>query len=166
MDFLWIIATILIASFFWGFFKGGGSGAAKHLRYLKSLPIPTLPQPIPEGFQIYAKELPLAGSKYKSNNKIEFATGKYRSLRLEREPDNAKDPNAILVIGECTDDEFELGYLPKDLAAQIAKSNLFSVVQPRLLRVYVGDRGDGYVNIQYQLIGPKADKPRFDAAAC
>lgn len=124
-----------------------------------------LPQPIPPGFQIFAKDLPLAGAQYLPSHKLDFANSSQQTLRLEREPDNPKDPNAIRIIGDCADDDYLLGYLPRDIAAQIARSGLFHAIQPRLVKIFIGQRGDGFVGIQYQLIGPKASKRQFDAAA-
>lgn len=121
-----------------------------------------LPQPIPPGFQIYVKNVPLAGSNYRRKNKLAFAESSNHTLRLEPEPDNPKDPNAIQVIGDCADDDYVLGYLPKDMAAQVIQSGLLNQIQPRLMRIYIGERGDGYVEIWFQLIGPKAEKKTFD----
>lgn len=122
-----------------------------------------LPEPIPPGFQIYAKSLPLAGSNYRRKNKLLFAESSRQTLCLLREPDNPKDKNAIQIIGECTEGNYELGYLPRDIAKQINDSGLFDVVLPRLCKIYIGERNDGYVDISYQLIGPKSDKKKFDS---
>lgn len=86
-------------------------------------------------------------------------------MRLEREPDNPKDANAIQVIGLCDDDEYVLGYLPRDVAAHVTRSGLLEQIQPRLMRIYIGERGDGYVEISYQLIGPKSEMRTFKQSA-
>lgn len=41
-------------------------------------------------------------------------------LRLEREPDNKYDPNAVKVCALCGDTWKQIGYLPKDVAGEVS----------------------------------------------
>lgn len=43
-------------------------------------------------------------------------------LRLEREPDNKFDPNAVKVCALCGDTWKQIGYLPKDVAGEVSSA--------------------------------------------
>jgi hypothetical protein len=45
----------------------------------------------------------------------------HQLLMLRREPDNAYDPNAVAVFARFSGDEFQIGYLPALLAADLAE---------------------------------------------
>lgn len=117
--------------------------------------------PIPKGYQIYAARFPIAGMHLRKNEVAAFVQGNNQSLELLREPDNAHDANAIKLIGVMDTIKVTLGYLPKELASQIVTTGLFDVVRPRLDRFYVGH--NSFVEIQYQVIGPKVEKNKFDS---
>jgi hypothetical protein len=117
--------------------------------------------PIPKGFQIFEGRLPVAGISYRKGAASAFANSDNHCLRFEREPSNVHDPNAIKIIGIAQAGEFFIGYVPKEIAEQIAVTNLFDFIQPRLARIYIGH--DGFIDILYQLIGPKSKKSEFDA---
>lgn len=115
---------------------------------------------IPEGFQIYTERPDIAGLSYKKAGAIRFANGVKQELRFEREPENKHDANAIKVIGVFGSNSECIGYVPKELSEQIIGSGLFELVKPRLRRIFVGS--SDYIDINYQILGPKADKPTFD----
>lgn len=117
--------------------------------------------PIPSGYQIYAGHLPIAGIKYRKQDAIKFANSSNQELGLEREPNNEHDPNAIKLIGISGSNKYFMGYIPKDLSEQIVSTGLFDSVKPRLSRIYVGK--NDFIDIQYQIIGPKTNKKQFDA---
>lgn len=117
--------------------------------------------PIPSGYQIYAPNVPVAGIQYRKDEAMRFAKSSNQELDLQREPTNEQDSNAIKLIGVSGSSNYFIGYLPKELSAQIGGTGLFDVVKPRLARVYVGE--NGFLDIQYQIIGPKAEKKKFDA---
>lgn len=50
--------------------------------------------------------------------------------------------------------------MPKELSAQINGSDLFENVKARLGRIYISK--NGFLEIQYQVIGPKTEKQKFD----
>ena len=117
--------------------------------------------PIPTGYQIYANNLPIAGIQYRKADAIKFAKSSNQELSLQREPNNERDSNAIKLIGVSGSSNYFIGYLPKELSEQIISTGLFESVKPRLARIYVGK--NDFLDIQYQVIGPKADKKKFDA---
>lgn len=83
----------------------------------------------PEGkkFVSYLPDVQVSGTSRRKKEVEEFIFGKKRQVRLEREPDNPHDHNAIQVYGSWMtpdgerEEEF-LGYIEKDIAADIAKS--------------------------------------------
>lgn len=116
---------------------------------------------IPTGYQIFAKNLPVAGLALRKNEAMQFASASQQTLRLEREQTNPSDKNAIKLIGVAGKSNYHLGYLPKELSAQIIGTQLVDSVVPRLMRIYVGTTD--FIEIQYQILGPKSAKKSFDA---
>ena len=113
-------------------------------------------QPIPAGFQIYEERLEAAGVQFYKAQATAFARNG-GALEFQREPHNPHDANAIALVG-CYKGWFSLkreviGHVPKEVAAQLAKSGLAAQVRPRLLKTWIGDTG--YVEIMFQIIGPK-----------
>ncbi|RLB24349.1 MAG: hypothetical protein DRG73_04015 [Deltaproteobacteria bacterium] len=120
-------------------------------------------QPIPEGFHIYEDRLEVAGVSFRKNDAAAFAKSKHLWLELEREQENKHDKNAIRVIG-CSKGLFGtkrrfIGYVPKDVAKKIVEGGFWGKVRPRLLKTYVG--AGGFVEILFQLLGPKGQKFQF-----
>ncbi len=116
--------------------------------------------PIPNGYQIFAKNLPVAGIQHRKDEAIRFANSSNQELSLQREPRNEFDVNAIKLIGVSGSCNYFIGYLPKELSAQIIGTGLFESVKARLGRIYISK--NDFLDIQYQVIGPKADKKKFD----
>ena len=63
----------------------------------------------------------------------EFINGSAQKVVLEKEPDNGYDPNAIKVIGKWKDQnqkeqEGMIGYIPKEVAAEISNKELLGCV--------------------------------------
>jgi hypothetical protein len=116
--------------------------------------------PMPTGYQIFAKNLPVAGIQHRKDEAIRFAKSSNQELSLQREPSNGFDKNAIKLIGLSGSTQYFIGYLPKELSAQIIATGMFEIVKARLGRIYINN--NDYLDIQYQIIGPKADKKKFD----
>ncbi|RST76175.1 hypothetical protein D4T97_005170 [Siminovitchia acidinfaciens] len=74
-----------------------------------------------------AEFVPIAGIKKQERNALRVITSKSFAIRLEKEPNNPYDKNAIRVFGDCEVDEeetsFSLGYIPKDVAKKLAEFN-------------------------------------------
>ena len=115
--------------------------------------------PMPTGHQIYADRLSIAGIRFRKKDAIRFAKASRQSLRFERQPANEHDPNAIKVIGITPEGEHFLGYVWSALAAQIVETNLYDQVRPRLMSIYFQDE---YVDVEYQVVGPRSEKGWFD----
>ena len=117
--------------------------------------------PIPRDYQIFAKNIQVAGIQYRKAEAIKFAKDTGQELVLEKEVGNEHDPNPIKLIGVSGANNYFIGYLPKDLSNQIAKTGLYDVVKVRLLRIFQGK--NDFIDIDYQIVGPKIDKKKFDA---
>ncbi len=117
--------------------------------------------PIPSGYQIYQDRLLVAGLSFKKKDVAKFIASENHTLELRRDPGNSYDKNAIEVIGKCDAGAFTLGYVEAPLAKYVVDRSLEDVVKPRLMRTYVGR--DDYLEVMYQLIGPKSEKHRYDA---
>jgi len=121
-------------------------------------------QPIPSGFQIFEARLDVAGVGYRKKAARAFATSKHVWLELERETRLKDHPHAIRIIG-CSKGLFRtrrrfVGYVPSKVAHAIAEGAYWGQVRSRLLKTWVGDRG--YVEILFQLLGPKGKKRDYD----
>ncbi len=116
--------------------------------------------PIPNGYQIFSKNIPVAGISYHRDDAIRFARSSNQELSLQREPSNAYDKNAIKLIGLSGLNQYFIGYLPKELSAQIIGTEMFELVKARLGRIYINN--NEFIDIQYQILGPKEDKKKFD----
>ena len=134
--------------------RGDHSGAYKASRFLP---------PIEKGYQIFLQNMGVTGLSFRREDAIAFIDDLNQSIRLELEPENSKDENAIKVIGVGEADEYFIGYLPKDASLQIVKTNSFQHVYARLVRAYRGT--DDYLEIQLQIVGLKEKKQEFDAFA-
>jgi hypothetical protein len=118
---------------------------------------------IAEGFQIFEERLEVAGVGFRKDDAAAFATAKEGWLELERDPGNKHDPNAIKVIG-CNRGFFGtkrrfIGYVPKEVSRAVVEGGYWGQVRPRLLKTYVGDQG--FVEVLFQLLGPKGKKYEF-----
>lgn len=116
--------------------------------------------PMPTGYQIFAKNLPVAGIQHRKDEAIRFAKSSNQELSLQRDSNNEFDKNAIKLIGLSGSTQYFIGYLPKELSAQIIGTGMFEIVKARLGRIYISN--NDYLDIQYQVIGPKVDKKKFD----
>lgn len=118
-------------------------------------------QPIPEGFEIFEERLDIAGIRFRKDDARAFAQSGAGWLEFERDAANKHDSNAIRIIG-CTKglifgtSRRFLGYVPSKVAKAIVHGGYWGQVQPRLLKTWVGDTG--FVEILFQLLGPKGKK--------
>lgn len=127
--------------------QGGGTGKS----FLPAMPT---------GYQIFANNLPVAGIQHRKVEALKFARDSNQELSLRRDPSNEFDPNAIKLIGLAGSTEYFIGFLPKELSAQIIGTELFDSLKARLGRIYISS--NDFLDIQYQVIGPKAEKKKFD----
>lgn len=118
---------------------------------------------IPDGFQIFEERLEVAGVSFRKEDAAAFATVRDGWLEIERDAGNKHDSNAIKVIG-CNKGFFGtkrrfIGYVPKEVSRAIVEGGYLSQIRPRLLKTYAGDRG--FVEILFQILGPKGKKYEF-----
>lgn len=123
-------------------------------------------QNIPECFVIYEPRLDVQGIQFRKEAAHAFAQTDSGWLEFERDPDNQHDPNAIRIIG-CTSGLLStkrrfIGFVQKDIARLLVDLMLTAEVRPRLLKTYVGS--GGYVEIQYQIVGPVNRKREYRQA--
>lgn len=148
----WAIILILIAIV--TFYFSGNRKTTDQSHRKSFLP------PIPSGYQIFANNIPVAGIRHRKGEALQFAKSANQELALERDPSNQFDKNAIKLLGLSDKNQYFIGYLPKELSAQIIGSEMFDGVRARLERIYIGN--NDFLDIQYQIIGPKVSKKKFD----
>lgn len=72
-----------------------------------------------------AELVSIAGIKRREKEALKVITSESFSMRLEKEPDNPYDKNAIKVFGDCEingeETSYFLGYIPKEEAKKLAK---------------------------------------------
>lgn len=119
--------------------------------------------PPPSGFRIYFDRVSVMGITMRKADAAAFCKAQDRELALEREPGNPHDANAIKLIGSWKGwfgrKSRHLGYVPADMAAKLAETGLADTVRPRLMKTYLGT--DGFVEIEFQVIGPKEHYERL-----
>lgn len=116
---------------------------------------------IPKNYQNLYAEIEVSGLFKNLDNVSEFLNGANQSLILKNELSNQYDQNAIAVYGKCTkksllffssEQNYKLGYLPKEIAKFIKANNLIEVIKTRLKYIGVGDKGG---KISLGLLAPK-----------
>ncbi len=115
----------------------------------------------PEDHQIFVTQFEVAGVFYRPADLRVFAKLTDPELFLQPEPSNKFDRNAVKVCGKgkrfwIFQTTVHLGYLPKDLAALVAKTRSVNLLFPRLRMVDVSSS-----KIVMELTGPKGQKTAF-----
>ena len=112
---------------------------------------------IPDGYRIYEREFPVAGVQHHKQNFFKIVTKGNVEFRMQAEPSNKQDPNAIAVLGSRKSlfgrVERKLGYIPAEIASQLGDAELSGQVVLRPKALYIGD--DGYIDLKFDLLGPK-----------
>lgn len=121
-------------------------------------------QPIPNGFQIYEDWVDVAGIHVRRSAALAFVRSRAGWIELRRDYRNQHDKNAIQVIG-CNKGWFGtkrrlIGYLPRDVARRVMENGFWGLIQPRLLKTYVGDTE--FVEVVLQIIGPKGKQYKYN----
>ena len=112
----------------------------------------------PVDYQIYRTSL-VAGVFYRKVDAILFVNGNNHELQFQRELDNKHDKDALKVIGISNGTSYFIGYVPKDLAAQIRRSGLANKVKPILDRIFYNC--NNFIEIRFKVIGLKSDRKKF-----
>jgi hypothetical protein len=165
MEIFWIVVISVLVIFFIARGKGAHKANADSTQIAPKTKRPSdanaaSDNGIPSGYQIWVARPDVAGLLHKKKEAVAFAKAKQQTLLLEREPDNTHDSNAIKLIGLGDGKQFFVGYVPKEISEQIAATNMFEHVRARLRKTYLSERN--YVDIEYQIIGPKSLKKIFE----
>ena len=120
----------------------------------------------PEGLQIYESYIEPAGAYWEYPNVLKFIQGgKNLCLELEREPKNKHDPNAIKIIGVVRGwifaKRYHIGYIGREIAKKLVAGRFWPNVTANLRRVTLND--EGYVHVNFDLLGPKGRKKEYAA---
>lgn len=122
-------------------------------------------EPVPAGWQIAETAVSVAGLRYRKVAAREFVRGFDHAVRLEPEPNNPRDPNAIKVIGIYAKrsggakQETRVGYVPSEMAATLHDAGLTARVRGQLQNVYEGD--NGYLGVRFDLLCLAEDLQRW-----
>ena len=110
--------------------------------------------PIPTGHQILFGRVAVAGCSFRKADFCRFAMSIDKSLRLVAEPSNKHDKNAVMVIGEGDGRKYHIGYLPRELSAEITKNRILPKISPRLR--YLSAKMAGYFDLEIDLTAEKS----------
>lgn len=107
----------------------------------------------------FFKSVSISGVGYKKDNIAKAFSGKTVTLYCQPEPTNKHDKLAIKVIAERKGwfftKRYHIGYIPKEIAQKISKSNLSDRILPRLKETWIGDHGG--LKIYIDILGFKTD---------
>lgn len=121
----------------------------------------SLIQPIRKGYQIYFQNMSVEGIKFQKDDANNFLEDTNLTLTLEADPNNIADENAIRVIGEGNQGTYFLGYVPKEIALKISKTDCLPYIYARLIKTYRSERN--FIDVTFQIIGQKDKKEQFDS---
>lgn len=129
---------------------------------------------IPAGFQIFEDDLQVHGLN------VEAQEGRERRKALvdlfkngggelefdfESDPQNHHDKNAIKFIAKSNGRKYHVGFVPAEIAQEIAEKGFSGRVQPRVMSVsWFESKRTGIVTkafVRFQLLGPKGEKKTF-----
>lgn len=115
-------------------------------------------QAISPRFVVYEDGLVIPAVHRASGDVWSFCKGRGQRLAFILEPRNRAGTTAIKVLGSWRGVLFnrknvDLGYLPGETAAALWDVNLAHMVEPRLIKTYLG--ADGHTDIWYQIMGPR-----------
>jgi len=112
---------------------------------------------VPDGYRIFEREFPVAGVQHHKQNFFKVVKSGNVDFRMQAEPSNQHDPNAIAVFGARKSlfgrVEKKIGYIPAEIASQLGDAELTGQVVLRPKSLYISD--DGYIDLKFDLLGPK-----------
>jgi hypothetical protein len=156
-----IFMGILVLVLLYLFVKVRSSQRDKESSSDKNSPVAkNLMEPIRKKHQIYERNMSIEGVQHRKEEANNFIDDSDLSLKLEKEPQNTVDKNAIKIIGVGRKKEYFLGYVPKDIALKISVTNCYEYIYPRLIRTYRSEQG--FIDITFQLVGLKDKKTQYD----
>ena len=118
-------------------------------------------------YQIYIPELDVQGIFARLHKALKFVSGSNQKIYFERDNDNEHDKNAIKVIGISKHflglftSVNHIGFVPKEVAANIVGIDFLDSVKPELKRFWVSNNKE-HVRVTFRIIGLKTRKSEFD----
>ena len=117
----------------------------------------------PEGHVTLYRWFDVAGVHFRRDDILKFAGWKAQFVSMCPDPSNAHDKNAIMVLGHGTagwlfrsEKRAHIGYLPRELSAELAEKNLVGVAAIHLNQIDVGGE---YTHVKVSLSIPAEPKP-------
>ena len=123
---------------------------------------------LPSGWKAAETEIDVSGIRYRRSEAEAFIRGHDQAIRLEPEPKNPRDCNAIKVIGMYAKrsggakQETHIGYVPSEMAARLHDAGLTARARGQLQNVYEGN--NGYLGVRFDLLCLAEDMPRWENA--
>ena len=154
-----------------------GHGTALHMqvtgsrssdRQYKALIRRNFEYALPKGWDTAESEIDVSGLRYRRAEAEAFIRGHDQAIRLEPEPKNPRDKNAIKVIGIYAKrsggakHEAHIGYVPSEMAATLHEAGLTDRARGQLQNVYEGD--NGYLGVRFDLLCLAEDMRRWEGA--
>jgi hypothetical protein len=162
METILFIAALIMLYFLFFNKKKSSTKSNKNSNFKRTDKISkSLIKPILRGYQIFFQNMSVVGINFHIDTASKFVEDSNLTIKLEVEPNNVADKNAIKVIGEGTKGDYFLGYVPKEVALKIVNTNCLPYIYARLIKVYRSERN--YVDITFQIIGLKEKKEQFDS---
>ncbi|WP_444933636.1 HIRAN domain-containing protein [Microbulbifer sp. JTAC008] len=122
--------------------------------------------PIPKGYRIFFGAMSVAGVGFRKSEVAKAFDEAEVSLKLEPDPQNAHDPNALKVValkeGIFRTRKLHIGYVPKEIAKTIAEKNIEQELLLRAQSVWVGDKGG--MDVVIDILGPKSEHHKLKDA--
>jgi hypothetical protein len=116
---------------------------------------------IPGGWRIWKEDVEVAGIATRIADVRKFVYGRSQDLRLEQDADNARDPNAIKVMGHYKGWFFShvahIGFVPAEEAEAISRRD-FADFMPRLRSIWIGDQTSLAIVVKFDVL--ETNKPR------
>lgn len=120
-------------------------------------------EPIPKGYRIYFGDLEVAGIKHRIDAFESALSGRFLGLQMYHDKRNKHDKNAIEIYmrvkGWFFTKSYHIGFVPKDVAKQVAELGCYDDIQPRLRSVWLGDRGGARAS--FDLLGLKTEYAKY-----
>ena len=163
-----VLAAVIALIFFW--LKKNSSGNSTKTNDLRksgnnlkryNKVSKSLIQPIHKGYQIYFQNMSVEGISFRKDEANDFLDDNNLALKLKTEQENVADKNAIRVIGEGNRGTYFLGYVPKEVALKISKTDCFPYIYARLIKIYRSEKN--FIDITFQIVGQKDKKEQFDS---
>lgn len=153
MDFCMLAASVFVFRWLYGHYKRGEAMLAYSRLTVDERILERHKPEMPSGHQILAGRVAVAGCFAKKAEFIGFAKSKSKALILEVDPQNPYDRNAVKVVGLGDGSRFHIGYLPREIAEEIARYKIFEKIQPRLR--YVSAKVEGYFDCELDITAPR-----------